>query len=95
MCYKYVLLLTYMWLCALNPGPPKGFEGPRANIKSGTHNIDCGRGLGARPQEVLHGLKCVLGASGASFCARIHIYLQVAVFVEQFQIEKYDILGPS
>ena len=35
MCYKHVLLLTYMWLCALNPGPPRGLEGPRANIESG------------------------------------------------------------
>ena len=43
MCYKYVLLLTYMWLCALNPGPPRGLEGPRASIKSGAHNIDFGR----------------------------------------------------
>ena len=67
-CYKYVLLLTYMWLCALNPGPPKGLEEPRAIIKSGAHHIDCGRDLGACPQEVLHALKCILGASEASFC---------------------------
>ena len=31
-CYKYVLLLTYMWLCVLNPGPPRGVEGPRTSI---------------------------------------------------------------
>ena len=38
-----------MWLCVLNPGPPKGLEGPRANIKSGAHNMDCGRGSGDMP----------------------------------------------
>ena len=64
-----------MWLCALNLGPPRGLEGPRASIESGAHNIDCGRGLGACLQEVLHALKCVLGASEASFCACIqYIY---------------------
>ena len=65
----------YLWLCALNPGPPRGLEGLRASIESGAHNIDCGRGLEACPQEVLHALKCVLGASEASFCAYIqYIY---------------------
>ena len=44
-----MLLLAYMWLCALNPGPPRGLEGPRANIESGAHNIDCGRGSGGMP----------------------------------------------
>ena len=48
-CYKHVVLLTYMWLYALNPGPPRELEGPRANIKSGTHSIDCGRGSGDTP----------------------------------------------
>ena len=76
MCYRYVLLLTHMWLCALNAGPLKELEGPRANIKSGAHNIDCGRGSRKfYPQEVLHSLKCVLGASEASFYASIqYIY---------------------
>ena len=34
-CYKHVLFLTYMWLCALNPGQPRRLEGPRGNIKVG------------------------------------------------------------
>ena len=80
-----------MWLCALNPGLPRGLEGPRANIKSGAYNIVCGRG------SVLHALKCALGASEASFCARIqYIYTwKLLSLFRQFQLEKYDILGPS
>ena len=40
--------------------------------------------------EILHALKCVLGA-----CEALHVYLQDAVFDWWFQIEKYDVWGPS
>ena len=41
--------------------------------------------------EILHTLKCVLGAPEALFCARTH--LQVAIFDLRFQIEKYTTYG--
>ena len=30
---------------SISPGPPRGLEGPKANAKSGAHNIDCVRGV--------------------------------------------------
>ena len=81
-------------------GPPRGWEGARANTKYGAHNIDCGRGSGGTPPEnfeLLRALKCVLGASEARSVfvhATVHTYLQVGVFV-QLQIKKYDVRGPS
>ena len=80
-------------------GPPRGWEGPRANTKCGAHNIDCGRGSGGTALgnfELLRALKCVLGASEAPFLCMhtVHTYLQVGVFV-QLQIKKYDVRGPS
>ena len=48
-------------------GPPRGWEGPRANTKSGAHNyrIVQGGSGGTLPEnfEVLHAVKRVLGAS--------------------------------
>ena len=44
-------------------GPLRGLGGPRANTKCGApQNELCEGGLGARPQEILHAVKCVLGA---------------------------------
>ena len=72
-------------------GPPRGWEGPRANTKCGAHNIDCGRGS----FEVLHALKCVLGASVAPFLCMhtVHTYLLKlsSSLIKQLQIEKYDV----
>ena len=52
-------------------GLPRGLEGPRANTKSGPHNMDYVRervwGHGHRNFEILHALKCVLGAPKAFF----------------------------
>ena len=63
-------------------GPPRGWEGPRANTRSGAHNKGGSGGTPPENFEVLHALKRVLGASEAPFCACIqYIYLQVAVFV--------------
>ena len=42
-----------------------------------------GGGLGACPQEVLNALKCVLGASEASFCACIQ-YIYTCKLVSLF-----------
>ena len=54
-------------MCA---GLPRGLGGPRANTKSGApQNGLCERGMGAPPQEILHALKCVLGALEALFRA--------------------------
>ena len=54
-------------------GSLRRLEGPRANNKSGDHDIDHVRGAGGMPYiekfEILHALKCVLGASEAPFCA--------------------------
>ena len=67
-------MVTWMWVVTtsqmqrISPGPPRGWVGPRANTKSGAHNIDRVRGVwGTTPEyfEVLHAQKCVLGASEA------------------------------
>ena len=51
-------------------GPPRGLGGPRANTKSGApQNGLCEGGLGAHPQEILHALKCFVGAAEVIFCA--------------------------
>ena len=71
-CYKHVLLLAYMWLCALNPGPRKGLEGPRASIESGANNIDCGRESGDMPPGSFTWSEVCSEAFEASFCACIH-----------------------
>ena len=42
-CVLLACAVTYMWLCALNPGLPRGLERPRANMEFGAHNIDCGK----------------------------------------------------
>ena len=65
--------------------------GFRANTKSGANTKDCVRGSESTlPEniEILHVLKCFLGASEAPFCASIqynHTYLQVAIFVSGFR----------
>ena len=54
-------------------GPPRGLGGPRANTKSGaSQNGLCEGGSGGTPPgnfEILHALKCVLGAPEALFRA--------------------------
>ena len=61
---------------SLYPGPPRGLGGPRANTKSGApQNGLCEGGLGGMPLgnfEILHTLKCVLGAPEAFFCVHAH-----------------------
>ena len=62
---------------AIQSGPLRGLEGPRANTKSRPHKLCrlCKGDLGVHPpgnSEILHALKCVLGVSEASFCACIH-----------------------
>ena len=64
--------------------------------------IDCGRESGGTPPnnfEVLHALKCVLGASEAPFLCMhtVHTYLLKlpSSLTKQLQIEKYDVRGPS
>ena len=53
---------------AIQSGPLRGLEGPRANTKSRPHKLCKLSGN----SEILHALKCVLGVSKASFCACIH-----------------------
>ena len=87
-CYYWLSFPTFLSLYLLPfslPGLPRGFWGPRANTKSGTHNIDCWRGSGGMPPENwgFTCSKCVAGGSWGSFLCMntVHTYLQVAVFV--------------
>ena len=53
-------------------GCQEDWPGPGRRQKMGGCNIDCARGVGGTPPEnveILHALKCVLGASEAPFCA--------------------------
>ena len=65
--------------------------GPRANTKSGALQYGlCEGGFGGTPPGNLHALNCVSGVPEALSCMHmVHIYLQVVVFDERFQIEKY------
>ena len=67
--------------------------GPRANTKSGAPQyVLCEGGFGGTPPGNLNALKYVLGVPEALSCMHmVHIYLQVVVFDEWFQIEKYNI----
>ena len=56
---------THVAVC-LESRAAKRIGGAQGKYKEWPHNMDCGR---ARPQEILHALKCVLGASEASLCA--------------------------
>ena len=78
-------------------GPLRGWEGLRANAKSGAHNIDCARGSGGTPPEnfeVLHALRCVLGVSEAPFCACNGIYTSCCLRLADSD-QKYDVRGSS
>ena len=73
--------------------------GPGQIENMGPHKMVGVRGSGGTPPgnfEILHALKCVLGAPEALFvhAHNTYIYLQVAVFDKRFQIEKYDVRGP-
>ena len=51
-------------------GPPRRLGEPRASTKSGApQNGLCEGGLGAHPQEILHALKCFVGAPEVLFRA--------------------------
>ena len=101
MCVNVPCMQGTLWTDA---GPPRGLWGPGTNTQSGAPTID-GESGGTPPGiffvfAILHALKCVLGASEAPFRAYIQYihtctYLPVAVFVSRFQIEKYDVQGPS
>ena len=53
------------------PGPPRGLGGPTANTKIGAPQNGLYEGVWGPPGnfEILHALKCVLGAPEALFCA--------------------------
>ena len=67
--------------------------------KVGPHKMDCvRRGLGARPQEILHALKCVLGAPESLFRAHTqHIYTcKLPSSISGFRSKSiYDVRGPN
>ena len=86
--------LTYLWSCTQGR---RELSGLRANRKRGAPQNGWYEGAGGTPPgnfEILHALKCVLGAPEALFvhAHNTYIYLQVAVFDK---IEKYDVRGPS
>ena len=71
---------------AKNQGRREDWGGQGQMQKVGPHKMDCvgGGGAGGTPPgnfEILHALKCVLGAPEAFFVhAHSNIYLQVVVF---------------
>ena len=79
-------------------GPPRGLGGPRANTKSGAQqNGLCEGGLGARPQEILHALKCVLGAPEALFhaCTQYIHTCKLTSSISGFRLKSMTYGGPS
>ena len=69
-----LICIKFKSLC-INAGPQRGLRGPRANTKSGALHMDCVKGVWGMPPgnfEILHALKCVLGAPEALF----HAYTQ-------------------
>ena len=65
------ITVFYYTFSNTGPGPPRGWEGGglRANTKSGTPQNGFCEGTPLGNFEILHALKCVLGAPEAPFHA--------------------------
>ena len=68
------------------------------NTKVGPHKMGCGRGAGGMPPgnfEILHALKCVLGASEALYCACLqYIYTCKLLSLIRVSDQKVRCMGP-
>ena len=80
-------------------GPLRRLGGPWANTKSGApQNGLCEGGLGGMPLgnfEILHTLKCVLGAPEAFLCVCTHTPASCHLRLAVSDRKVYDVRGPS